>query len=437
MKVLLVNTSDAGGGAQEVGARLMRDLRARGHEARMAVGHTPGGNEGVETIPNWEKRTPVARGAAHLAHVTKRDWIRRAGEPLRSARVLRGEEDFDHPGTWELLRELSASPPDVIHAHNLHGGYFDLRALPRLSRIAPLVLTLHDMWLMTGHVAHSFDCERWRTGCGECPYLDAYQAVPRDRTHWNWQRKRDIYAQSRLHAATPSEWLHSRARDSILSAGLVESRVIPNGVELERFSPGDRAEARARVGLPSDGRVVMFAANSTRSNQFKDFAALERALGGLDGVIAVSVGEAGETRRIGSNELRMIAPQPDLTPWYRAADLYVHPARADTFPTTVLEAMACGVPVVASDVGGIPEQVVEGETGQLVPVGDAAGMAQAIESLLADRARRDAMARAARERAVERFDARRMVDAYVDWYERLAEESRSSSSADSSRMRSA
>jgi glycosyltransferase involved in cell wall biosynthesis len=410
----------------------MRELRARGHEATMAVGHRATDEAGVMAVPNWEERTPVARGAAHLAHVTKRDWIRRAGEPLRTARVMRGHEDFDFPGTWKLLRDLRASPPDVIHAHNLHGGYFDLRALPELSRVAPLVLTLHDMWLMTGHVAHSFDCERWRTGCGDCPYLDAYVAVPRDRTAWNWRRKRAIYARSSLHVATPSEWLHERVGASVLTAGLEESRVIPNGVDLERFSPGSQAEARRRVGLPEDARVLLFAANSTRSNEFKDFATLERALHSLSDVIAVSVGEAGETRRIGSCELRMVPPQPELTDWYRAADVYVHPARADTFPTTVLEAHACGLPVVGSDVGGIPEQIEEGVTGHLISAGDAQAMGEAIEGLLGDASRLHAFGRAARKRAEERFDARTMVDAYLDWYGRL-----SSSMSDSSRMRSA
>jgi glycosyltransferase involved in cell wall biosynthesis len=420
VRVLLINTSDAGGGAQEIGARLMRELRARGHEAAMEVGHRAGHEPGVEVIPNWEKRTPVARGAEHLGHVTKQNWIRRAGEPLRTARVRRGEEDFDFPGTWELIRRLRASPPDVIHAHNLHGGYFDLRALPELSQIAPLVLTLHDMWLMTGHVAHSFDCERWRTGCGDCPYLDAYVALPRDRSAWNWRRKRALYERSRLHVATPSQWLHERVGASMLTAGLAESRVIPNGVDLERFSPGSQAEARRRVGLPEDARVLLFAANSTKSNEFKDFPVLEQALQALEDVIAVSVGEAGPARRIGSNELRMVPPQAELTDWYRAADLYVHPARADTFPTTVLEAMACGLPVVASDVGGIPEQVSQGETGLLVPVGDAKAMASAIDDLLGGEARRREFANAARRRAEQHFDARRMVDAYLDWYERLA-----------------
>jgi glycosyltransferase involved in cell wall biosynthesis len=431
--VLLINTSDAGGGAQEIGHRLLDALRRRGHEATLAVGHKQTDDPDVEVIPNWERRTPVARGAAHLGALADRGnrraggAIRMAGEPGRAVRTLRGEEDLDHPGTWDLVRREPA--PDVIHAHNLHGGYFDLRALPQLSQRAPLLLTLHDMWTFTGHVAHSFDCERWRTGCGDCPYLDVYQAVPRDRTHLNWERKRELYARSRLSVATPSEWLHERVRDSILTAGLAESRVIPNGVDVERFAPGGGQAARRRFGLPDDADVLLFAANSTRSNAFKDFATLERSIEALGGaerarpLIAVSLGEAGATRRLGAAELRMEAHESDpaaIADWYRAADLYVHATRADTFPTTVLEAQASGLPVVASAVGGVPEQVEDGVTGRLVPPGDPTALTAEIERLLEDRARLAAAGAAARERAVERFSAERMVDDYVAWYERLA-----------------
>lgn len=433
MRVLLINTSDAGGGAQLIGRALMRALRERGHEVTMAVGHSAGDEPSVEVIPNFEERTPVARGAAHLAHVTKQGWVARAGEPLRTARLMRGEEDFSFPGTWRLVRSLDPAP-DVIHALNLHGGYFDLRALPELSRVAPLILSMHDMWLITGHVAHSFECQRWRTGCGECPHLDTYVATPRDRSAYNWRRKREIYARSRLHVATSAQWLQDYLDDSILAAGMRERRLIPTGIDLERFAPGVKAEARRSVGLPDDGRrVLLFAANSTRSNQFKDFATLERAIGLLKNeVIAVSVGEAGETQRIGSAERRMVGHTDRLDEWYRAADVYVHPARADTFPNTVLEALASGLPVVGSAVNGIPEQVKEGETGHLVPPGDAEAMARAIDTLVADPERLAAMSAAARRDAVERFDHKREVDDYERWYGSL-----SSSMSDSSRIRSA
>jgi glycosyltransferase involved in cell wall biosynthesis len=194
----------------------------------------------------------------------------------------------------------------------------------------------------------------------------------------NWRRKRAIYERSVLHVATAAQWLQDHLDDSILAGGIRERRLIVTGVDLERFAPGSKAEARQALGLPDDGRpVLLFAANSTGSNEFKDFATLERALGLLTSeVIAVSVGEAGETRRIGTAERRMVGHTDRIEEWYRAADVYVHPARADTFPGTELEALASGLPVVGSAVNGIPEQVTEGETRHLVTPGDAGAMAR-------------------------------------------------------------
>jgi glycosyltransferase involved in cell wall biosynthesis len=353
--------------------------------------------------------------------------IEHATQPRRWLRAQRGDEDFDFPGTWALLER--DPPPDVIHAHNLHGGYFDLRALPALSRFAPTLLTLHDGWLLSGHCAHSFDCDAWLTGCGGCPYLNVYPATPRDRTAHNWRRKRGIYARTSVEVATPSRWLADRVRRSMLAEAVNAVHVIPNGVDTAAFSPGDRAASRDRVGLPPDADVLLFAANSTASNDFKDFATLHAALERL-GVMARSrplvlacVGEAGPDRRVGSAQMRMIGHLGDpeaLVPWYRAADVYVHAARVDTFPTTVLEALACALPVAATSVGGIPEQVIEAETGMLTPTADAVALAEAIERLLEDPSRRAAMAARARADAERRFDARRMAADYEALYQALA-----------------
>src|SRR5207248_4324578 len=137
-----------------------------------------------------------------------------------------GREDFHFPGTRRLLT-LTAERPDVVHAHNLHGGYFDLRALPSLSAQVPLILTLHDAWMLSGHCAHSFDCERWRTGCGHCPDLTIFPAIERDATAYNWRRKRSIYSKSKLYISAPSRWLMQRVEDSTLQLGAKECRVIP------------------------------------------------------------------------------------------------------------------------------------------------------------------------------------------------------------------
>src|SRR5439155_11546406 len=119
--------------------------------------------------------------------------------------------------------------PDLVHCHNLHAKYFDLRVLPWLSRQVPVVLTLHDAWMLSGLCCHSFDCERWRTGCGQCPHLTLYPTIypgiP-DATHLNWKRKRKIYRRSRLYVATPSRWLMQKVKQSILAPAVIEARVI-------------------------------------------------------------------------------------------------------------------------------------------------------------------------------------------------------------------
>jgi glycosyltransferase involved in cell wall biosynthesis len=378
------------------------------------------------------------RGAGRL-----RKWLYLAGQPQRLLEILCGHEDFDFPGTWQLL-DLPPERPNIVHCHNLHGGYFDLRALPWLSQRVPTILTLHDAWLLSGHCAHSIDCERWKTGCGQCPDLSIYPAIRRDATAYNWQRKRGIYAKSRLYVATPSHWLMDKVEQSILAPAIMEARVIPNGVDLTTFHPGDRREARAMLGIPQDAKVLLFVGNATRSNPWRDYATLEAAVERVaqrlsdERVILVCLGEKRKPERIGRAEVQFIGYQKDpatVARFYQAADIYLHASKADTFPNTVLEALACGTPVVATAVGGIPEQVKslwqeawsgehptygpEEATGALALPGDSEMMARNIAALLTNEALRSQLGRNAVRDARQRFDLNRQVEAYLGWYEEL------------------
>ncbi|WP_292517443.1 glycosyltransferase [Methanoculleus sp.] len=321
------------------------------------------------------------------------------------------------------MLDLTPEPPDILHCHNLHGGYFDLRALPHLSHQVPTVLTLHDAWLLSGHCAHSFGCERWKTGCGDCPALSIYPAIRKDATAYNWQRKAEIYRMSRLYVVTPCRWLMDKVEESMLKPGIVASGVIPNGVDLGIFHPADRAEARRELGLPHGAKVLLFAANGIRKNIWKDYRTLQSTLEMIaktgTKVLCIALGEAAPPERISNIEIRFIPYQKDprkVACYYQAADLYLHPARADTFPNTVLEALACGTPVVASAVGGIPEQIVEGRTGFLVPVGDARAMAGRVLELLEDEELRQRMGWEAAEDAARRFGLERMAREYLAFY---------------------
>jgi len=453
MRILQVSTADYAGGAESVARQLMQAYRRAGHESWLAVGQKNGNDAGVFEIPNERRRSLWSRGCLAVAagirsilgEAPSAQFVSRLiglglGQPGRAFQKWRGREDYDFPGT-DLLDELSPSCPDVIHGHNLHGaglpdgGFFDLEALPRLSRRYPVVMTLHDAWMLSGHCAHSFDCERWKTGCGACPDLTIYPAIRRDATAYNWERKRRIYAQSRIYAVTPSRWLMNKVENSMLAPAIVGSKVIPNGVDLSVFHSGNKAAARHILGVPPQVRVMLFAANGIRKNTWKDYGtirkAAEQAAQKVRGqeIMLIALGEEGRCERVGNLTIRFIPHERDqakIAQYFQAADLYVHASRAETFPHSILEALACGLPVVATAVGGIPEQVDDGETGFLIPAGDAAGMAEKMADLLLDDTLRQRCGVAAVQSARTRFHMEHQVAAYIEWYEEILRESRDS-----------
>jgi glycosyltransferase involved in cell wall biosynthesis len=436
LRILQVGTAETGGGAASIASSLRRCYRARGCQAWAAVGQKRSRDPDVFVIPDDEgalyRVTGYSAVQQHLQRMASRfpgtgwGWLSRslrlATHPRALADQCMGREDFEFPGTYRLL-DLTPSRPDLVHCHNLHGGYFDLRALAWLSRQVPTVLTLHDGWTLSGHCAHSFDCERWKTGCGECPDLTIEPAIRRDATAENWARKRDIYAGSRLYVATPSRWLMQRVEQSMLAPAICEARVIPNGVDLSVFRPADKRAVRKVLGIPPDAAVVLLTSGG-RGSTWRDHETLRAALGAIAartsgrGVRFVVLGDAAASLETTAADVRFVGYQADQTKvaqYHQAADVYVHSTRADTFPTVILEALACGTPVVATAVGGIPEQVTSA-TGVLVPAGDAHEMTEAVIALLTNNEARRLLGENAVKDARERFDLNQQVEGYLEWY---------------------
>ena len=439
LRILQISGADMGWSPSNIAWGLFRAYQTRGHVSRLAVGTRHWADPDVRAIPAHSRSDQWARAwkQAGDALVSMESKIPRGVGPLgrllhemaHPEHVLnrwQGIEDFDHPGSWRVL-DLWSDRPDVVQLHNLYAGYFDLRLLPWLSSQVPVILTLHDAWLLSGHCAASLSCERWKIGCGHCPDLTLHPAVRRDATADNWQRKREIYRSSRLHVAAPSEWLMRRVEESMLMEGTVDLRVIPHGVDLTVFRPAVKEAVRRRLGLPVDAKILLFVAMLARTNKYKDYPTVRDA--GLrvaehlqrERILVITLGETAAPERVGNAEFRFIPPQHDpsiVASYYQAADVYVHAAHSETQSLALVEAMACGTPAVATAVGGVPEVIEDGRTGFLVPHRDSRAMADRIEELLADQNLREKVGRGAVERA-RLFDLNRQADSYLQWFSEI------------------
>jgi glycosyltransferase involved in cell wall biosynthesis len=448
LRILQIMNQDLGGGASQIAWNLFRCYRAQGHASWLAVSRKLSADPDILQIPtqgSWAHFWYVQmRGAWRLGPL--HHWT---AEPGMSFDRYFGIEEFRYPGSHALLN-LPPEWPHIVHCHNLHGWYFDLRMLPKLSRQLTMVMTLHDEWMLTGHCAYTFGCERWRIGCGSCPDLTIYPAIEKDATAYNWRRKQRLYAQSKLYISTPSQWLMDKVQNSMLAPAIVKSRVIHNGVDLSVFCPGDMLAARLSLGIPQDAKVLLFAANNVRQNMFKDFSTIRAAAGLVSNrlpgqkVLLIGLGDDKLVERVDQAEVHLVPFQSkpeSVAQYYRAADCYVHAAKADNFPNTILEALACGKPVVATTVGGIPEQVkglklcnnrlsatavknyeINEATGAMVPKGDAEAMASVLVSLLRNHSLRRRLGENAVKDARQRFDLQSIVGIYLEWYRELLEE---------------
>jgi glycosyltransferase involved in cell wall biosynthesis len=440
MRILQINTFDIGGGAAKISWNLFNAYHSLGHLSKLAVGYKRSNDPNVVPLPHPARSVLIVKLLWILYNrsnllVKYNPWFRHARYRIRTlasgglAEIERerGFEDFNFPGSHQLLK-LLPKKPDLIHAHNLHGEYFDLRYLPKLNRKFPIVLTLHDAWLISGHCAHSFDCVRWQVGCGQCPDLTIYPSIRKDASRFNWQRKSKIYRHCHFYLTTPSKWLMDKVRQSMIFPAILEARVIPNGVDLSIYKPADYQKARYQLNLPVDANILLFTGDQIKNNIWKDYITLREALERIalmrfsHKIIFVALGEDSPPEQIGNVDLQFIPYQQDdqkVAMYYQAANIYIHSTKVDTFPNTILEALACGTPVVATEVGGIPEQIADGDTGFLIPVKDSSLMADRIVKLLKNEDLYYRMKSQAAMHARRQFDLNRQVKDHIEWYEKI------------------
>lgn len=326
--------------------------------------------------------------------------------------------------TKRLLNKIENDiKPDLIHLHCIHGYYLNYKLLFEYlsQKKIPVVWTFHDCWAFTGHCAHfeNVRCTKWKTNCAECPNLQQYPRSITDASERNYKLKHRLFTSLHDLTVVPvSEWMTELVSASFMNKAKVKT--ICNGVDISLFnlcSEDVRTDLKNELGVGQRKMILGVAGTWTDQKGLADFHALSEMI--TDDYIIVLVGlDSKQMKSLPANIIgveRVSAPEK-LAKLYAAADVFVNPTYADTFPTVNIEALACGTPVVTYDTGGSPEVLSE-FTGKVVSVGNKEALLHAvIEVTSTDR---DVNRRACRERAVSRYDMNARFMDYVDLYEEL------------------
>lgn len=337
MYILQINTIDKKGGAAKVAYSLKTELEKRGHQTSMFVGRKYSDDINVkilnDTLSFYGK---VRRKLAY--------WLSNDIDVFYSNHILKTEE---------------FKKSDIIHCHNLHGNYFNLSTLKKISNLKPIVWTLHDMWPITAHCAHAFDGNIQKNGFFACPSLDIPPAIAWHNEKYLEKIKAKIYNNSKFSIVTPSKWLAGKVGQSLLKDKSIST--IYNGINTSIFKPLDKQKSRQSLGLPLDKKIVLIVAKGGASNPWKGGNYAQGVINAFKGDFRAFFVDLGGSQG-GQNDPQLkavgyIADPALLAEYYSATDVLLYPSIADNCPLVVLEAMACGLPVVSFNTGGIPELI--------------------------------------------------------------------------------
>jgi len=368
VRVLQINSVCGYGSTGRIAAELADALASEGHECRIAYGRGD--------VPEKYRDIAVRIGA---------DWDVRVHGVM--TRLFDTHGFHSKAATARFLRWADEYDPELLWLHNLHGYYIDVEMLFAWIKRRPdmqVRWTLHDCWAFTGHCTHFTvaKCEQWKTGCTRCVEQRRYPAsYGRDNCAENYARKRAAFTGVKhMCLITPSQWLADLVRQSFLKEYPVEVR--HNTIDRSVFRPTP-SDFRERHGLTEKRIVLGVAGVWDRRKGLDDFIRLSELLDERYAVVLIGLTEK-QIARLPKSVLGLPRTNSvrELAEAYTAADVFVNPTYEDNYPTTNLEAQACGTPVVTYRTGGSPESV---PPENVVPVGDAAALVRRIDEMTAVR----------------------------------------------------
>ena len=324
--------------------------------------------------------------------------------------------------TKEFIEKVKEIDPDIIHIHNIHGYFINYEILFEYLATAgkPIVWTLHDCWLFTGHCAY-FDmvnCDGWKSGCVVCRHKNVYPSANLfSNSANNYKRKKAAFTSVKNMTFVPvSDWLLKFLGESFLSK--YPRRTIHNGIDTNVFIPTNHKQE-------ADGKFSIIGVASVWAERkgLKDFFELRKSLPENYEITIIGLNnEQIETLPQGIKGIARTNSLAELIEYYSTADVYVNPTYEDNFPTTNIEALACGTPVITYNTGGSIEAVDE-NTGRIVEQGDIDGLVKCIVEICNDK-NKETTRKLCRERAVALYNKDDRFMEYMNLYNTLIEENK-------------
>ncbi|WP_066874230.1 glycosyltransferase [Clostridium mediterraneense] len=342
LKILQINSVCGFGSTGRIATDLYKVIEEQGHECVIAYGRG--------TAPEGYKTIKIGNNFDNYMHVAKTRILDKHGFGSKKA-------------TIKFIEEVKKYDPDVIHLHNIHGYYINIEILFNYLKKSgkKIIWTLHDCWTFTGHCAY-FDyvgCSRWKTGCYECPQKKEYPTSNlKDNSKWSYQKKKEIFTlidKDKLTIVTPSNWLAGLVKKSHLGKYKVE--VINNGIDLDIFKPV-KSNFREKYNIGNKKIILGVASYWDRRKGLNYFVDLSEKLDKSYQVVIVGVSEKQKSKL--PNNIIVISRTNnvnELVEIYSAANIFINPTLEDNFPTTNLEALACGIPVITFYTGGSIESI--------------------------------------------------------------------------------
>lgn len=319
----------------------------------------------------------------------------------------------------EIMNLKEFEEADLIHLHIIHSGFFSMRHLPELTKKKPVVWTLHDPWVLTGHCIHPFDCDRWKIGCGQCPDLKSPFPLKRDRSKFLFSYKERSFESLDLDIVVASKWMRNMVEASPM---FKKARIhqIPFGVDLDFFSPQIDNTARQRFGIPEKAIVISFRAEDS---PYKGLPYILEALEKIKCDLPLYLLTVGQKNLIDnlSNrfqiiELGWVNDQTIMRDYFRASDIFLMPSLAESFGMMAIETMACGKPVIVFEGTALPDITFAPNIGISVPKRDSQALSQALQRLIDHPEERHMRGEKGRQFAEEIYSDKTHIQKIVNLY---------------------